>query len=237
MARARKARVVKSAEDRQDEILDVAERLFTERGYSDTSVQAILDTVGIAKGTFYHHFPSKTAVLEAVVDRLRAKIPHIVLPVVEDPDLDATTKFVALFERVNQWKLGQGPLMIEVGRALQGPQCAELQERHRQASTEVIVPLLARVIGQGNDEGVFGTDSPQQSAAIVLAVLESQSRAILAAIVDDDDKVAARAAVEAAVQAHGEAVERILGAAAGTLRIIDRDTIAVWFEAASWRTP
>ena len=67
------ARVVKKAEVRQDELLDVAQGMFLTQGYDNTSVQAIIDAVGIAKGTFYHHYPSKAAVLDALIVRMTAK--------------------------------------------------------------------------------------------------------------------------------------------------------------------
>ncbi len=49
-------RIVKSADVRKDEILDTAQALFAERGYAHTSVQAVIDAVGISKGDFYHDF-------------------------------------------------------------------------------------------------------------------------------------------------------------------------------------
>ncbi|HOX11430.1 MAG TPA: helix-turn-helix domain-containing protein, partial [Spirochaetales bacterium] len=58
------------AEERRQEILDAAEALFREQGYSGTSTGDILDRTGIARGTLYYHFESKAAVMEALVDRL-----------------------------------------------------------------------------------------------------------------------------------------------------------------------
>lgn len=48
-------------------ILDAARFLFTERGYHDSSVDAILERAGSSKGAFYHHFSDKAAVLEALL--------------------------------------------------------------------------------------------------------------------------------------------------------------------------
>ncbi len=50
------ARIVKEADERRNEILDAAETLFTEKGYSKTTIIDILNQVGIAKGTFYYYF-------------------------------------------------------------------------------------------------------------------------------------------------------------------------------------
>jgi AcrR family transcriptional regulator len=55
--------------DARDAILDAAFRLFVERGYDGTSVARILAEVPYSKGAFYHHFASKEAVLDAVVQQ------------------------------------------------------------------------------------------------------------------------------------------------------------------------
>lgn len=54
---------------RKAQILTVAERLFLSRGYLATTLADILDEVGCTKGSFYHHFDSKYAVLDAIAAR------------------------------------------------------------------------------------------------------------------------------------------------------------------------
>ena len=52
-------------------ILDVAFRLFMEKGYEHTSIQDIIDHLGgLSKGAIYHHFKSKEDILFAVTDRM-----------------------------------------------------------------------------------------------------------------------------------------------------------------------
>lgn len=47
-------------------ILEAARAAFAERGYADTSTEAILVAAGVTRGALYHHFPDKAAVFEAV---------------------------------------------------------------------------------------------------------------------------------------------------------------------------
>lgn len=47
-------RVVKEAEERKNEILDVAERLFGEKGFDNTSTNDILEESGSRSGTLYY---------------------------------------------------------------------------------------------------------------------------------------------------------------------------------------
>src|SRR5215475_11728297 len=51
---------------RSDEIIDAAARVFAERGYHETSTQAIADVLGMRQASLYYYFTSKEAALEAV---------------------------------------------------------------------------------------------------------------------------------------------------------------------------
>ena len=48
-------RIVKDAKERRNEILDVAERLFCEKGFDNTSTNDILAEIGIARGNALMH--------------------------------------------------------------------------------------------------------------------------------------------------------------------------------------
>ena len=57
------------AEARPDEVLDAALELFMEKGFAATRVDDIAKRAGLSKGAVYLYFPSKEAVLEALVRR------------------------------------------------------------------------------------------------------------------------------------------------------------------------
>jgi len=63
-------------EARRSEIAAVALRLWAERGFDQTSVAAIAEEAGIAKGTFYLYFESKEALLEEVFRR-NSLVPNV----------------------------------------------------------------------------------------------------------------------------------------------------------------
>jgi len=52
------------------ELLDVAERLFNERGYAGTTTAALADAAGVAQNAVYWYFPSKDHLFVAVLDRM-----------------------------------------------------------------------------------------------------------------------------------------------------------------------
>ncbi|MFR5584142.1 MAG: TetR/AcrR family transcriptional regulator [[Clostridium] scindens] len=62
-------RIVKEANERKNEILDAAAALFAQKGFDHTSTSEIMEAVGIAKGTLYHHFKSKESIMDAIIER------------------------------------------------------------------------------------------------------------------------------------------------------------------------
>lgn len=57
---------------RQGALLDAAAALFVEKGVPSTSIDDIVVRAGVAKGTFYHYFQDRAAMLEA----LRRRYSH-----------------------------------------------------------------------------------------------------------------------------------------------------------------
>jgi AcrR family transcriptional regulator len=222
-------RVVKSAQVRQDEILDVAQELFVRRGFGGTSVQALIDEVGIAKGTFYHHFPSKAAVLEALLERLIGEIPALVRPVLDDAERGALASFRAFFSTLDAWKAERAPLMVAIDRALHDGSRVDLVEGLRQATRAMAVPLVVEVVEQGIREGVFRTRSPEHAGRVVWSILEALGEAMAAAL----HGPTSLAELRGIHRAYTESVERVLGAPEGSLVLVDEQRLQVWLAAFS----
>lgn len=53
----------KQKDDLKDRLFRTALKLFHEQGYENATVQQITEKAGVAKGTFFNHFPSKEHVL------------------------------------------------------------------------------------------------------------------------------------------------------------------------------
>lgn len=61
-------RVSKKPEERRQEIIEVAQRHFEEKGYEATQIKDIVREMGVAQGLFYYYFKSKDEVFEAVAE-------------------------------------------------------------------------------------------------------------------------------------------------------------------------
>jgi TetR/AcrR family transcriptional regulator, transcriptional repressor for nem operon len=67
-----------------EQILGLAEKLIQTRGYSAFSYQDIADSLGIRKASIHYHFPSKTDLGVAVVDRYVARFGAALVAIAQD---------------------------------------------------------------------------------------------------------------------------------------------------------
>lgn len=56
----------------RERLLDAAEGLILDHGFAATPVDAIIERAGVTKGAFFHHFPSKSDLAHALVERYAA---------------------------------------------------------------------------------------------------------------------------------------------------------------------
>jgi AcrR family transcriptional regulator len=62
-------RVVKPPNERREDLLAAARRVFAEKGLPNATISDVTEAAGVAKGTFYLHFDSKEALLGALKQR------------------------------------------------------------------------------------------------------------------------------------------------------------------------
>ncbi|MEV8468414.1 TetR/AcrR family transcriptional regulator [Fluviibacterium sp. DFM31] len=153
------ARIVKAPEKRRAEIVETAERLFREVGYANCSVETIIREVGVAKGTFYYYFKSKPDILEAIVDKTLRQIVEIAEGIADDPSLTAMQKMAALLGNSH---IGNDD-SLDVAEMLHLPENRELHELTNVQTVLQLSPILARIVEQGIDEGVFEVENPLET--------------------------------------------------------------------------
>jgi AcrR family transcriptional regulator len=85
-ADGRVARAQKAREARRAAVLAVARRIFADKGYHATSIDDIIATAGIARGTFYLYFESKRAIFDELLDELFTTLASTVRRIETGPD-------------------------------------------------------------------------------------------------------------------------------------------------------
>src|SRR3954468_6194871 len=101
-----------SRAEREEQLLDVAEQTFAERGYRGVSMDEIAERAQISKPVLYDHFGSKDGLLAAVVIRIRTEMRQAVegsLVGVEEPDQALWVGLVAYFrfiaDHITAWSV------------------------------------------------------------------------------------------------------------------------------------
>lgn len=64
--------MVRDGTETRTRLMDAAEMLILEHGFAGTPVDAIIGEAGVTKGAFFHHFPSKSDLARALVERYAA---------------------------------------------------------------------------------------------------------------------------------------------------------------------
>ncbi|MCD8117756.1 MAG: TetR/AcrR family transcriptional regulator [Oscillospiraceae bacterium] len=152
-------RITKDAEERKSEILDIAQRLFHEKGYVQTTIEDILRESGIARGTLYYHFKSKEDILSAMIDRQIDRLEQEFRCIAEDSALSAVEKLV----RVIQLQSHSGML----AEGLHEKENAELHQKSFQRSLLRYTPVLTEIVEQGIESGEFSTPYPKESVELL----------------------------------------------------------------------
>jgi TetR/AcrR family transcriptional repressor of nem operon len=65
-------RTPRDPEKTRERILDAAQTLILDAGFGATTVDAVVSRAGITKGAFFHHFASKNALAQAIIERFFA---------------------------------------------------------------------------------------------------------------------------------------------------------------------
>ena len=149
-------------------ILDVAFRLFMEKGYEHTSIQDIIDRLGgLSKGAIYHHFKSKDDILIAVTERMTAQSNAMLAHIRDRRDLNGREKLKTIFkESIN--RPVQNEIFTVAPNFHNNPRLifSLLHDTIDQVAPNYILPIIRQGIGDGSIE----TDYPEQLAELILLV-------------------------------------------------------------------
>lgn len=205
-------RVVKEAEVRKNEILDAAEILFSEKGYEDTSVTDIMNAVGIAKGTLYHHFKSKEDIMDALIQRQTAQILSVAKKAAGDKSIPVIERIICtiLALHVDTEQTEKNKMMEQLHR----PQNVVMHQKTKKIILQGVPPIMADIVKDGVEQGIFETSYPLECMEMALCYLD--------AMLDDD--LFELTDVQRLNKIHAFVVhlERILGVEAGGLSLFEK---------------
>lgn len=157
-------RVVKGAEERRNEILDTAEKLFGEKGFDGTSTNDILNEIGIARGTLYYHFKSKEDILDAMIERLTGRLIANASEIVKKKDIPVLQRLTMTMMSLNV----SGGIGQEIMRQVHKPQNALMHRKMQAMLLTAVNPLIKGLIEEGISQGICNTEYPEEVTEMVL---------------------------------------------------------------------
>lgn len=153
----------KYPEETRKRILEVAEKLFLEKGYDGTSIQDIVDGLGnMTKGVIYHHFKSKMAILETVMDETHEQ------PEMEELRGDNGFEKLQNMLRDSFHAYRQQSIGYSAAVALRSPRM--LGEQYLQVFKD-LVPEVEKVVQEGVSDGSIRTEYPKEIAELVMLTI------------------------------------------------------------------
>jgi len=158
-------RVTERYDKRSNEILDASENLFITKGYEKTTINDILDGVGIGKGTFYHYFKSKEEVMDAVIMRMGNNVKIASQKIADMPELSANEKIIKIFTEQS----GKNDAIVE---QLHHDDNSAMHLKSLVEAILALSPALTQIIKQGIDEGVYNTPYPRESVEFLFTAAQ-----------------------------------------------------------------
>ena len=214
---------------RREAFVEAAQRLMTVRGYEQMSVQDVLEEVEASRGAFYHYFDSKQALLEAVIERMVDAGLGEVAPAVADDSLRAPAKLRRVFSSIGRWKTERKPLVLAVLEVWMSDDNAVVREKLRRTMVVRLADMLTPIVQQGIDEGDFHADSAAATARVLVMLLLGFQDVAIDLFLDRQAGRIELADVVRTFESYSSSFERILGAPAGSIQLIDDAVLREWF--------
>lgn len=156
--------------EKYNRILDAFQELLDKKNIQTISVSEIAQTAGIGKGSIYYYFPSKDAILEALVERNYEKPLKTAKQLATQTEISPFTRMAMIFQacrnsREEFQKKDSG------GKAESAQAETFLHHQYLKHLISELKPTLTQIIQQGIDSGEIHFDYPAALAEIVLIVL------------------------------------------------------------------
>ena len=134
-------------------------KLLENKNLQTISVSEIAQTAGIGKGSIYYYFPSKDAILEALVERNYEKPLTTAKNLACQTDIPPFTRMAMIFQACRNSSTEYLKSGKESG--VSAPEKALLHQKYMNHLISEFKPVLAEIIRQGIDTGEIHFDRPE----------------------------------------------------------------------------
>ena len=158
----------KNARNTRGKIVSAAWRLFYEQGYEDTTVEEIIELSKTSKGSFYHYFDGKDALLSTLSTLFDEKYEALLEEL--DPKLSAMEAL--LFLNSELFGMIENSISIDLLTRLLSTQLITNGEKHLLDHNRIYYKLLRKIIAQGQAAGQLSTASSVSEMVKLYALCE-----------------------------------------------------------------
>lgn len=225
---------MKKGDIKRAQILDAAEALFFERGYDRTSVQDILDVLGMSKGGFYHYFDAKDSVLRAVIERrMQGRLDKLTSELY-DSRRGPVDRLNLLLGMANLFETEEAPFAALLLKLCYQDKDAAMTAHRRRMLVERLLPRINDVIGEGVADDSFHTRHPQAVGRLLLLLACDVDDEVCTLLAENPDNPDVMLRILELLNAYRESAERLVGAPYGSVVLFEvTHLIAAWQAAAA----
>ncbi|MBO6538172.1 MAG: TetR family transcriptional regulator [Rhizobiaceae bacterium] len=158
----------------RDQLIDIAARMFDEKGYANTGIGDIAQEIGLGRSAVYHYFRNKEEILAALVEAEALTPSHQLQHLIEDDTLTATERLRRAVTDGIIRRLSSGSRFIFFSR-LEAQIPDHLGELYNQSRRQ-IYDFYVRCIADGIASGEFRDVDPKIAAFAVIGMANWTSR-------------------------------------------------------------
>lgn len=144
----------KNSRNTKGKIVSAAWQLFYEQGYDDTTIEEIVEVSGTSKGSFYHYFEGKDALLSSLSYLFDEKYEELMETM--DQNLSPVDKLIYLNQEL--FLMIENTVSIDLLCQLFSSQLITKGERHLLDSSRTYYKLLRQITVDGQQKGYFRED-------------------------------------------------------------------------------
>ena len=158
----------KNTRNTRSRIVSAAWKRFYEQGYDDTTVEEIVEESGTSKGSFYHYFSGKDALLSSLSDLFDDKYQELI-PTLEE-DMDSFDKLMYLNQEL--FLMIDNSVSLDLVARMYSSQLVTAGEKHLMDHNRVYYKLLRQIVSEGQKKGELREDATVNEIVKAYALCE-----------------------------------------------------------------
>ena len=166
----REAAKLKKGDLKKQVILAAAEEMFCRNGYALTSVQDIIDRLDTSKGSFYHHFASKEALLEGICAN-RASLIWSAAEKEAERAAGNIDRLNILLSGMIPFREEKLPFLLMLLPVFAEPEGRMVRDCYSDTLVSLFLSAVCRQIEAGNKDGDLSCDDPESAADLILSLV------------------------------------------------------------------